>query len=743
MLIPLVANTAVHIPNLINDLGLILITAAIAVLIFKKLKQPLVLGYLVAGFLASSHFHFFPSVKDTNSITVWAEIGVIFLLFSLGLEFSFKKLLKVGGTASITALTQIFSMIILGYYAGKLMGWEEMNCIFLGVILSISSTTIILKAFDGLGVKSQKFTGNVIGALIVQDIVAILMMVLLSTIAVSQQFSGTELIQSLFKLGFFLIIWFVSGIFFIPTILKKLKPLFTDEMLLIVSLALCLFMVIFAAEVGFSPALGAFIMGSIIAETNEAEHIEHLVKPVKDLFGAVFFVSVGMLINPETLVEYAFPVMILTLITIFGQSITSTIGTLISGQPLKESIQTGMSLSQIGEFSFIIATLGASLNVTSDFLYPIIVAVSAITAFTTPYMIKYAIPVADFVEEKLPKRLVKRIEIYSANAQAIKTVSVWRKTIKEYIFQVSIHSIILFAIIQISKSFLMPLMDNYNYGNFFSAAITFVIITPFLWAVSLQRIATNEVDELLKNKKHHGPIFVLTFIRMLIGLFFIGMMLNNFFAPGIAILAFVFSVLLILLFPKRINKLYLKIENRFVKNYNQRELSVKKINRNNLSPWDGHLANFLIVPESDLVGKPLEEIKIREEIGVNIAYIKRGNLHINVPTKYEKLYPNDEIFVIGTDIQVQEFRDYLIKHEVEAIQDEESDIILQQFELENQEFIGKTIKESELREQTKGLVVGVEHNGRRILNPESNFILSKNDIVWVVGDRKKVALFFN
>jgi len=743
MLIPLVANTAVHIPNLINDLGLILITAAIAVLIFKKLKQPLVLGYLVAGFLASSHFHFFPSVKDTNSITVWAEIGVIFLLFSLGLEFSFKKLLKVGGTASITALTQIFSMIILGYYAGKLMGWEEMNCIFLGVILSISSTTIILKAFDGLGVKSQKFTGNVIGALIVQDIVAILMMVLLSTIAVSQQFSGTELIQSLFKLGFFLIIWFVSGIFFIPTILKKLKPLFTDEMLLIVSLALCLFMVIFAAEVGFSPALGAFIMGSIIAETNEAEHIEHLVKPVKDLFGAVFFVSVGMLINPETLVEYAFPLMILTLITIFGQSITSTIGTLISGQPLKESIQTGMSLSQIGEFSFIIATLGASLNVTSDFLYPIIVAVSAITAFTTPYMIKYAIPVAAFVEEKLPKRLVKRIEIYSANAQAIKTVSVWRKTIKEYIFQVSIHSIILFAIIQISKSFLMPLMDNYSYGNFFSAAITFVIITPFLWAVSLQRIATNEVDELLKNKKHHGPIFVLTFIRMLIGLFFIGMMLNNFFAPGIAILAFVFSVLLILLFPKRINKLYLKIENRFVKNYNQRELSVKKINRNNLSPWDGHLANFLIVPESDLVGKPLEEIKIREEIGVNIAYIKRGNLHINVPTKYEKLYPNDEIFVIGTDIQVQEFRDYLIKHEVEAIQDEESDIILQQFELENQEFIGKTIKESELREQTKGLVVGVEHNGRRILNPESNFILSKNDIVWVVGDRKKVALFFN
>jgi CPA2 family monovalent cation:H+ antiporter-2 len=742
MLTLLVVNTTVHIPNLINDLGLILITAAIAVLIFRKLKQPLVLGYLVAGFLASEYFHFFPTVKDTNSITVWAEIGVIFLLFSLGLEFSFKKLLKVGGTASITALTQIFSMIILGYYAGKLMGWEEMNCIFLGVILSISSTTIILKAFDELGVKSQKFTGNVIGALIVQDIVAILMMVLLSTIAVSQQFSGTELIQSLFKLGFFLIIWFVSGIFFIPTLLKKMKPLFTDETLLIISLALCLFMVIFAAGVGFSPALGAFIMGSIIAETNEAEHIEHLVKPVKDLFGAIFFVSVGMLINPETLVEYAFPVMILTLITIFGQSITSTIGTLISGQPLKESIQTGMSLSQIGEFSFIIATLGASLNVTSDFLYPIIVAVSAVTAFTTPYMIKYATPFAVFVEKKIPKRWAKRIEIYSTNAQALKTVSTWRKAIKEYVFQVLIHSIILFAIIQMSKRYLMPLMDDYSYGNSVTAAITFIIIAPFLWAVSLRRIATTEVEELLKNKKHHGPIFVLIFIRMIIGLFFIGMMLNNFFSPGIAILAFVLSVMIIMLFPKKINKLYLKIENRFVKNYNQRELSVKKINRNNLSPWDGHLANFQIVPESDLVGKPLEEIKIREEIGVNIAYIKRGNLHINMPTKYEKLYPSDEIFVIGTDIQVKEFGDYLTKHEFKILQEEESDIVLQQFELEHQEFIGRTIRESELREKTKGLVVGVEHNGRRILNPESNLILSKNDIVWVVGDRKKIALFF-
>ncbi|WP_445457650.1 cation:proton antiporter domain-containing protein [Flavobacterium sp. HNIBRBA15423] len=742
MPLPLFTSTAVHLPDLINDLGLILVTAAIAVLVFRKLKQPLVLGYLVAGFLASPNFNFFPTVKDIHSIEVWAEIGVIFLLFSLGLEFSFKKLLKVGGTASVTALTQIVTMLILGYYVGKLMGWENMNCIFLGVILSISSTTIILKAFDELGVKSKKFVENVIGALIVQDIVAILMMVLLSTIAVSQQFSGSELVKSLLKLFFFLSIWFISGIFFIPTLLKKLKHLFTDEMLLIVSLALCLAMVIFASEVGFSPALGAFIMGSIIAETNEAEHIEHLVKPVKDLFGAVFFVSVGMLINPDTLVEYAIPVMLLTLITIFGQSISSTIGTLISGQPLKQSIQTGMSLSQIGEFSFIIATLGVSLKVTSDFLYPIVVAVSAVTAFTTPFMIKFATPTAEFIEKKLPKKWVKKIELYSANSQAIKTVSTWQIVIKAYLLQVVLFSIIIFAIILISKNFLLPLMDTFIYGNSIAAFITLLVLAPFLWALSLKRVAREEVQELLKNRKYYGPVIVLVFLRICIALLFIGIMLNNFFSPGIALLAFVISIIIIMLFPKRINQLYHKIEDRFITNLNEREVKTKNINRNNLSPWDGHMANFTISAESDFTGKTLEEIKIRETIGVNIALIKRGELHIYIPSKDEKLYPNDEISIIGTDAQVKLFSDYLEEHKLKIEEIEESIIALQQFELINQWFIGKTIRESGIREKTNGLVVGVEHNGRRILNPESNLIMSKNDIIWVVGDKKKIKTFF-
>ena len=738
----LLTASTVHLPNLISDLGLILVTAAIAVLIFRILKQPLVLGYLVAGFLAGSEFDFFPTVKDMNSVKVWAEIGVIFLLFSLGLEFSFKKLMKVGGTASITALTQIITMVALGYFVGQLMDWGKMNSLFLGVILSISSTTIILKTFDELGVKTQKFAGNVIGALIVQDILAILMMVLLSTVAVSQQFSGTELFQSVLKLIFFLTIWFVAGIFFIPTLLKKAKHLLTDEMLLIVSLALCLLMVLFAANVGFSPALGAFIMGSIIAETTQAEHIEHLVKPVKDLFGAVFFVSVGMLIDPEMLMKYAFPVGILTLVVILGQSLSSTIGALLSGQPLKQSIQTGMSLSQIGEFSFIIATLGMTLNVTSDFLYPIVVAVSAITTFTTPFMVKFSTPLSVFLEKKLPRRWVKRIERYSANTEAIKSVSTWQIVLRAYLTQVIIHSIIIVAIILLSSKYILPLVSASRFGNAIAALITVVILSPFLWALSLRRVAVEQVQELMKVRKYQGPIIVLVFFRIALSLFYMGFVLNEFFSPVIAFIALVIGIVLYILFPKKLHAFYNKIESHFIKNFNDREITKQSKRQNVLSPWDGHMADFVIATASNLAGKTLDELKIREQYGINIASIKRGEITINIPIRTELLFPGDEFNIFGTDEQVKLFKNYLDKNEIDAPETlVKEDIILQQLELKNRICIGKSIRDSQIREKTHGIIVGIERNGKRILNPESHWILESDDILWIAGDRKKINEF--
>jgi CPA2 family monovalent cation:H+ antiporter-2 len=735
-----VTEVSHHLEPLISDLGLILMTAGIAVLIFKKLKQPLVLGYLIAGFLAGNHFDFFPSVKDIKSVEVWAEIGIIFLLFSLGLEFSFKKLMKVGGTASITAVTQIVTMLFIGYFTGQWMNWSKMDSLFLGVILSISSTTIILKTFDELGVKGQKFAGIVIGSLIVQDLVAILMMVLLSTIAVSQQFSGMELIQSVLKLLFFLTIWFIGGIFFIPTLLKKAKHLLTDEMLLIISIALCLMMVGLAANVGFSPALGAFIMGSIIAETTQAEHIEHLIKPVKDLFGAVFFVSVGMLINPETLFTHTWPVVILTIVTLFGQSVSSTIGALFSGQPLKQSVQTGMSLSQIGEFSFIIAAMGMTLNVTSDFLYPIVVAVSAVTTFTTPFMVKFSTPFSEYLSKKLPRRWIKRIERYSANTQAIKSVSNWQIVINSYLTQLVVFSTIILAVILLSSKYLLPLVDDFKYGNALGALITLVAVSPFLWALSLRRFAANEVSILIEERKYRGPIIMMFLFRLLLSIFFIGFLLNIFFSPKIAFLVLIAAIIVYFIFQKRLNGHYYKIEGHFLKNLNDREIAKVKKNISSLSPWDEHMAFFDIAPASDIAGKTLKELQIREQMGINIASIKRGEFMINIPKADERLFPGDEICVIGTDVQVKEFKTYLDQHEID-IPDNfiEPEIVLQQIELKNESYIGKTIRDSKLREKTNGLIVGIEKKRKRILNPESDVILEKDDILWIVGDKNLLA----
>ena len=737
-----VAETTTHLEPLITDLGLILMTAGIAVLLFKKMKQPLVLGYLIAGFLAGTHFDFFPSVSDIKSVEVWAEIGVIILLFSLGLEFSFKKLMKVGGTASITAVTQIISMVMMGFLVGKWMGWSQMDSIFLGVILSISSTTIILKTFDELGVKAKKFAGIVIGSLIVQDIVAILMMVLLSTVAVSQKFSGTELIMSVLKLVFFLTAWFLGGIFFIPSLLKKAKDLLTDEMLLIISLALCLMMVILASNVGFSPALGAFIMGSIIAETTQAEHIEHLVKPVKDLFGAIFFVSVGMLIDPVMLYEHAIPVIILTFVTIFGQSISSTIGALISGQPLKQSVQTGMSLSQIGEFSFIIATLGMSMNVTSSFLYPIVVAVSAITTFTTPFMVKSAVPFSEYLERKLPKKWVKKIARYSTNAQAIRSVSTWQIVIRAYLIQIILNTIIITSIILLSANYILPLVEESKFGNAIAALITLVAISPFLWALSLRRVAVEQVDTLYKERKYRGPILMMIFFRIGLAVFYIGFLLNIFFSPIIAFFALVASIVIYFFFPKKLHAMYHRIENRFLKNLNNREL--KKVDRRhaNLTPWDGHMSTFEIAAESNLAGRTLRELQVREDLGINIAFIKRGDLTIQIPNKLERLFPGDEICVIGSDAQVDEFEAYLKSNEIKDPVKADNNLVLKQIELSNNEFIGLSVGQSKLRERTNGLLVGMERNGERILNPESSVVLQKDDILWIVGNNKLMNALF-
>ncbi|MBN8694531.1 MAG: cation:proton antiporter [Bacteroidetes bacterium] len=730
-----------HLPPLITDLALILLGAAVFGILFRFLKQPIVLGYIIAGVIVGPYFKFFPTVAEIESIKTWAEIGVIFLLFNLGLEFSFKKLLKEGSRIIVIALMGVGLTLLSGFLLGKLLGWNNTDSIFMGGILGIASTTIIIRAFQELNVKTQKFTNIVTSVLIVEDLAAVILMVILTTLSISREFEGTELLFSVSKLFFFLVLWFVSGIFFLPSILKFLKNLLNEEILLIFSLALCFALVIMALYAGFSPAFGAFIMGSILAETTKAERIEHLISSLKNLFGAIFFVSVGMLINPNTIIEHIIPVALSVLILIFGKPLFIIIGSVLTGQPLKIAVQTGMSLSQIGEFSFIIASLGLSLKVTSDFLYPVAVAVSVITTFTTPYMIKFSENANNLLQRILPDRWNEIINNYSISTDKLTEISEWRKLIRSTISNSIIFIVIIVTIILINIKFIQPYFWEYKWSRIITAVITIVFISPFLWALSFRRGNKNDYAKMWSIEEYRSPLVTLQLVRILFSIVLIGFLFDSLFSTRTALLGVFITFIALYLFRKRIQKFYGKIEGRFLLNLNERETRYNN-KKSHLTPWDTHLSSFKLNSHSPFIGKMLLESEIREKFGVNIAAIDREDITINVPDRFERLYPQDIISVIGTDDQLKKFKDYIEKEEVATnILKAKTEIKLLHFTINTKSvLIGKSIKTSNIRERTKGLVVGVERDGKRILNPESDLIFKENDKVWIVGNEKRILI---
>lgn len=734
-----------HLPNLIHDLALILAAAGIVSIICKRLKQPVVLGYILAGFLVGPHFNVFPTITEIPSIQIWAEIGVIFLLFGLGLEFSFRKLAKVGPSASVTAIVEIVSMLGLGFICAQALGWSKIDSLFLGGILSISSTTIIIRTFEELGLKSKKFVSLVFGVLIVEDLVAILLLVLLSTMAVSQQFEGGELLSKSAKLGFFLVLWFIAGIFALPTLLKRARRFLNDETMLIVSLGLCLGMVLLAHQAGFSPALGAFIMGSLLAETTEAERIEHITKPVKDFFAAVFFVSVGMLINPQTLVEQAQPVLWITLVTIVGKILSTTFGALISGQSLRHSVQTGMSLAQIGEFSFIIASLGLTLKVTSDFLYPVAVAVSAITTLTTPYLIRAADPCAEWIERVLPKSWIERIRRYHSAAQRGSQNREWRRRFKIRFARLLVNSVLAFSVFSLSHSFCLPklrvLLGDGQNAVVAYALLTLLFAAPFLWAIAFGGSRALTMKDALQEARNAGPLFLLEIFRILVAAAFVTVFLSRLKLIHVGIGAIALGVAIFLFFFwLRLGLLYRWLEEKFISNLNERENQHVEAALSPLAPWDAHIARFKVAAEHPQVGASLSELGIREKFGVTVALIQRGRKRIAAPGRDEKLFPHDEIGVIGTDEQLASFKQFIADGGADPTGPISSDYVLRCLSLgPDSPFNGKVIRDSGLREKTSGLVVGIERAGQRFLNPDSLMTLESGDLVWIVGEDARIA----
>ena len=738
-----------QLPHIIQDLSLILGAAAVTTLIFRKLKQPLVLGYIIAGLLVGPQVDIIPNVTDGESVKTWAEIGVIFLLFSLGLEFSFKKLVKVGGAASITAFTEILVIVVAGYFTGRLMGWNPIDCIFLGGMLASSSTTIIIRAFDELKVKTQQFAKTVFGVLIVEDIVVILILVLLPTIAISQQFQGKELFFTVLKLLFFLLIWFLAGIFLVPTLLKQARKLINDETLLIIAIGLCFGMVVFATKVGFSAELGAFIMGSIFAETTKAEKIEHVLTPIKDLFGAIFFVSIGMMINLQAMWQYIGPILIITLLTIGGKFLSTTLGALLSGQTLKHSVKVGMSMAQIGEFAFIIATLGLSLGVTSDFLFPVAVGVAVITTFTTPYMIKYSDKMYLVLERLLPGKVLSLINNYSSYSQSVKGTSAWKKLVKAHLQLLVINSIIVLAIVILSTQYLLPLVASwFQYGvvaKVVTLILTTLVMLPFIWALAIKKPSAASRYEIIKQNRRFSwaPVVVINLLRGLVIFLLFGFLLDRLFSGWISLLCTLAAVMIVLfLFRSKFQRLYGRLESRFLTNLNEREQNQKMSGIASADlvtvPWDVHVTEFVISPLSDFLGQSLEALAWREQFGVNVALIERGEKTIYAPSRYEQVFPGDKLFIIGTDEQLEKIRPVLdIPEPVNG--DVDDGIMVQRMVLApHYDLVGKTIRESGIRETTKGLVIGIERPGGRLLNPASEELLQAGDILWLAGNKKKI-----
>ena len=744
-----------ELPSLVKDLALILVVAGIVTLVFKRLKQPLVLGYIVAGFLVSPHMPYLMSVVDKADIQTWSDIGVIFLLFSLGLDFSVKKILRTGAAPVIAACTIIFCMMVLGVIVGYSFGWKEMDCIFLGGMLAMSSTTIIYKAFSDMGLTQKGFASTVMSVLILEDILAIVMMVMLSTLASGASPDGVQVVGSILKIGFFLVLWFVVGLFVIPLFLRSVRKILNNETLLVVALGLCCLMAVVSTQVGFSAAFGAFVMGSILAETVEADKIIRLVDPVKNLFGAVFFVSVGMLVNPKILAGYAVPILLLVLAILAGQAVFGTLGYLLGGQTLKNAMRCGFSMAQVGEFAFIIASLGLSLHVISDFLYPVVVAVSVITTFLTPYMIRAAEPCYDIVIRFLPKRWVRRLTHIQTGASPGNTAadSLWKVLARKMLINTLVYGILSSAVIAIMFSTVLPVCRLFSVewtgshwaGNAVCGFLTVAFVSPFLRSIVMKQNHSEAFKALWTGRRiNRLPLIATILARVVIAVSFIFYICNYLTRfQNALMIAIAVGILVLMILSRRLKKRSITLERLFIQNLRSRDIKAqlqgkkKPLFADHLIDRDIHIANLELPDDSLWAGRTLRSLQLRNRFGVHVSSILRGSHRMNIPNGNTILFPGDKLQAIGDDEQLT-----LFSHAMKAeLQPEDTDIEKHEMKLrcftvsKTSPFIGKTLRDSGIRDKYNCMVVGVDEGQKNLTLITPSRCLQAGDVLWVVGEQ--------
>ncbi|WP_108823459.1 cation:proton antiporter [Dysgonomonas sp. Marseille-P4361] len=761
-----------HLPPIISDLAFMLIVAGIVTIIFKWLKQPVVLGYIIAGFITGPHFNFFPTVSDTDSINIWGEIGVIFLLFGMGLEFSFKKLMSNSKTGFITLLMIALGLGVSGFFLGTWMGWSQWDSIILGCMLCLSSTTIIVKGFEDPKYRGKRFTEVVFGILIFDDLFAILVMVFLGTIAVSSQhIEGTEILMSLGKLVFFMVVWVVCGIFIIPTFLKKVRRWLNDETLLIISLGLCLGMVVFATKVDLSSALGAFIMGSILAETVALENIERVTKPIKDFFGAIFFVSVGMLMDPAIVTDNYQSIILITLLVLVGKIVFTTWGARISGESMLVSMQSGFSMAQVGEFAFIVAGTAIAYGLADNFIYPIIIAVSVITTFTTPYLMAVCPAAYDFMMRTIPTSWRDSILAKDKKLESPEPTSLWAKFLKNYLFNIIIFISLGIAIVLLSFTFLFPHISTivgWPWVNIICLLITLIAISPILKGLVYR--GGEQPFLILKlwkqDVKYRFILSTLIVIRYIIAFGFVYYIFWKFLDVPIWVSAIAAIALLLILFrSKYLLKLYWNMEYRFVINFNQRIINEKRIkNKEHEGVTTFELKNESWIEQNLYVGKfklgkgsdyenvKLKDTDFRSRYGLIIIDVIRNKEDLYFPNGEFILLENDDITVVGNIEQINRLasdknqitleRTYLKTiHQFAKKQDQDPDSKIKCVSLiidKDSGLYEKSLLQSEMGKRGKGYVVGVERSTGYEINPLASTVFKEDDIIWIVGNKESI-----
>ncbi len=668
----------------LQDLAVVMIVAGLVTVLFHHFKQPVVLGYIIAGVIIGPHTPPFPLIHNEETIKTFSEMGIIMLLFSLGLEFNLRKITKVGGTAFLGAFFEIVLMISAGYALGRGFGWSSMDSLFLGAMLSISSTTIIIKALNDLGLAKEKFAGMIFGILIIEDILAIVMLVLLSGIAMTGSLSLGDVGMTVGKLSIFLVTALVLGFIAVPRLLNYVGRFKSNEMMLVAVLGLCFGFSLLAAKLGYSVALGAFVIGAIISESREIGRIEHLVEPVRDMFSAVFFVAIGLMIDPRMLIEYALPIAAISALTIAGKVVSCGFGTFVAGNDSRTSLKVGMGLAQIGEFSFIIASLGVSLKVTSDFLYPIAVAVSAITTLTTPYLIRGSDGFIGWFYGKAPKSLVGYLDLYTNWVGQLGTRrkdDFAGKMMRRWTIQMSLN-LALIAAVFIGAVFLGRRDPTWLPEAMRSPQL----FRPMLW---LSSVIVALPMFIAVFRKFQAFAMLLTELRVtrakagartdairnvvsnvfsaigLVGLVVYGLALSSALLPPtntLLVLLIVVALLTWLLWGAAI-RLHSKGQIALESTLNQPEVdrhAVAEAPKVNKLLRDADLETVQLTENSPAARKLIRELALRTATGASVVGIERAGISIINPGPDEELLPGDQVLLLGHVDQIGKAKSLLI-----------------------------------------------------------------------------------